>query len=370
MSRDVAPAVIRLFDVRVAAAVQERLEAAVLETLRAGQFILGERVARFEAEFAAYTGAAHAVGVGSGTDALVLSLRALGVGPGDEVIVPALSFYASAEAVLLTGAEPVLVDVDPWTLTLSVDAAAAAISPKTRALMPVHLYGCPADMPAVAELAGAHGLKVIEDAAQASGATLDGKPVGSLSDACCYSFYPTKNLGGAGDGGLVTTPHRDVAESVRLLRSHGATRPYYHEAVGYTSRLDALQAAVLSTKLPQLDGWNARRRELARRYDGALATLPISVPEHQRGVYHLYVVRVQERAAVMQALNEAGVEARAYYPHALPDLPPLKGRARGDCGVARAAARELLALPMHPNLHDEDVDRVVETLTHTLQVLD
>ncbi|CAA9555384.1 MAG: Aminotransferase, DegT/DnrJ/EryC1/StrS family [uncultured Truepera sp.] len=358
---------IRLFDVRVPGPVQERLEAAVLETLRSGQFVLGERVARFEAEFAAYTEAAHAVGVGSGTDALVLSLRALGVGPGDEVIVPALSFYASAEAVLLVGAEPVLVDVDPHTLNLSAGAAEAALTARTKALMPVHLYGCPADMPAVAELAQKHGLKVIEDAAQASGANLDGQPLGSWSDACCYSFYPTKNLGAAGDGGLVTTPHAEVAESVRLLRTHGATRPYYHEAVGTTSRLDALQAVVLSVKLPCLDPWNARRRDLAKRYDEALAALPVTVLRHQGGVYHLYVVRVPQRDRVMRFLNENGVEARAYYPYALPDLPPLRGKEHGDCREARAAARELLALPLHPNLHESEVAEVVETLAHALR---
>lgn len=360
---------IRLFDVSLPEAVQGGLEAAVLETLRTGQFVLGERVARFEAEFAAYTDAAHAVGVGSGMDALVLSLRALGIGLGDEVIVPALSFYASAEAVLQVGAEPVLVDVEPHTLNLSVAAAEAAVTPRTKAIMPVHLYGCPADMPTVAELAGAHGLKIIEDAAQASGATLNGKPLGSLSDACCYSFYPTKNLGAAGDGGMVTTPHPVVAEQVRLLRVHGTTRPFYHEAVGYTSRLDALQAVVLSAKLPHLDAWNARRRELARRYDAALADLTVSVVRQLEGVYHLYVVRVPERDIVMRELNQAGVEARVYYPHALADLPPLKGKAHGDCREARAAAREVLALPMHPNLRDDEVDRVAQVLAHTLKVL-
>ena len=359
---------IRLFDLGVSGALQERIEATVLDTLRAGQFILGERVARFEAEFAAYTGAPYAVGVGSGTDALVLALRALGVGPGDEVIVPALSFYASAEAVLLVGAEPVLADIDPRTLNLSAAAAAAAITAKTKAVMPVHLYGLPADMAGVADLAAAHGLKVVEDAAQAVGATLNGQPLGTLSDACCYSFYPTKNLGAAGDGGLVTTPHGEVAEAIRLLRAHGTTRPYYHEAVGYTSRLDALQAAVLSVKLPCLEGWTARRRELAALYDVLLADLPVTRPDHAGSVYHLYVVHTPERDRVMAQLNEAGVEARAYYPYALPDLPPLRGREHGLCEHARAAARGLLALPLHPNLRDEDVETVVATLTQALRV--
>ena len=357
---------IRLFDLTLPDEVQERLEATVLDTLRTGQFVLGERVTRFEAEFAAYTGAAHAVGVGSGTDALVLALRALGIGPGDEVIVPALSFYASAEAVLLVGADPVLVDVDPDTLNLSVTAAEAALTPRTKALLPVHLYGLPADMPALAELARNHDLKVIEDAAQAVGATLHGEPVGSWGDACCYSFYPTKNLGAAGDGGMVTTPHAEVAEQVRLLRVHGTTRPYFHEAVGYTSRLDALQAAVLSVKLPYLDGWNRRRRELAGCYDTHLAELPVKVPR-QAGVYHLYTVRVQNRDAVMAGLNERGIEARAYYPYALPDLPPLKGRERGNCANARAAAAELLALPIYPNLREEQLGEVIYHLRDVLK---
>lgn len=357
---------VRLFDVTVPPELQAEIEARVLETLRTGQFILGARVAAFERAFAAYTGAAHGVGVASGTDALVLALRALEIGPGDEVIVPALSFYASAEAVLLVGAEPVLVDVDPHTLTLCPKAAAAALSPRTRALMPVHLYGVPADMPALAALAAQHGLKVIEDAAQAAGATLEGEPVGTWGDACCYSFYPTKNLGGAGDGGLVTTPHEAVATRIRLLRVHGTTRPYFHEAVGYTSRLDALQAVVLSAKLPYLEGWNTRRRELAGRYDAALEKLPVQLPRHGAGIYHLYVVRVPERDRVMAALNGRGVEARAYYPHALPDLPPLAGKAHGSCFEARRAAAELLALPLHPNMQDAEVDRVVEALHHVL----
>ena len=351
-----------LFDITLPDELQERLEATVVETLRTGQFVLGERVRKFEAEFAAYTNSVHAVGVGSGTDALVLALRALGIGPGDEVIVPALSFYASAEAVLLVGAEPVLVDVDPDTLNLSVTAAEAALTPRTKALLPVHLYGCPADMPALTELARKYNLKVIEDAAQAAGATLGGKPVGSWSDACCYSFYPTKNLGAAGDGGLVTTPHADVAEQVRLLRVHGTTRPYFHEAVGYTSRLDALQAAVLSVKLPYLDGWNKRRQELASCYNTLLADLPVRIPKHQNGVYHLYVVRVQERDRVMAELNEQGVEARAYYPYALPEMPPLYGKAHGDGKNAKAAAGELLALPLYPNLQDKQVGEVVRRL--------
>lgn len=357
---------IDLFDMTLPDELQKKLEQDVLETLRTQQFILGERVARFEAEFATYAKAPFAVGVASGTDALVLSLRALGIGPGDEVIVPALSFYATAEAVLLVGASPVLVDVEPDTLNLSAQAAEEAITPKTKALLPVHLYGCPADMPALTALARKYALKLLEDAAQAAGATLDGQPVGSWGDACCYSFYPTKNLGAAGDGGLVTTPHAEVAERVHLLRVHGTTKPYFHEEVGYTSRLDALQAVVLSAKLPYLDGWNARRRSLAQRYDELLTPLPVRVMAHSTGVYHLYVVQVQGRDHVMAELNDVGIGARAYYPYTLAEMPPLAGCASGDLPVARRAAQELLALPLHPNLQEHDLERVVETLASVL----
>lgn len=357
---------IRLFDIGLEPELEADIEDAVIDTFRAQQFVMGKRVADFEAVFARYTGAKHALGVASGTDALVIALRALGVGAGDEVIVPALSFYATAEAVILAGATPVLVDVDADTLNISLRAAEAAITKKTRALLPVHLYGTPAAMPQLLELAQARGLLLVEDAAQAAGASLDGVPVGSWGDACCYSFYPTKNLGAAGDAGAITTAHDHVAERVRLLRVHGTTRAYFHEAVGYTSRLDALQAEVLRLKLPYLDGWNRSRQQLAACYDALLAPLPVQKVSSRDSVYHLYVVRVAARDKVMAALNEKGVEARAYYPYALCDLPPLKGMAHGACPEARRAASELLALPLHPALTEDDVAQVVAILQGVL----
>lgn len=363
---------IRLFDVSVPQELQEEIEARALFILRSKQFILGESVATFETQFAEAFGACHAVGVASGTDALVLALRALGIGPGDEVIVPALSFYASAEAVLLVGAEPVLVDVNPVTLTLSPEAAAAALTSHTAALMPVHLYGHVADMPRLAALAERHQLALIEDAAQAVGATLDGKPVGSWSDACCYSFYPTKNLGAAGDGGMITTPHPWLAEKVRQLRVHAQTAAFFSDDIGYTSRLDALQAEILSAKLPHLAGWNEARREVARAYHQAFAdNIAVTLPHHHEGhVYHLYVLHVPERDRVLAALQERGIEARVYYPYSLAELPPLHGRDVDGCPNARRAVQSLLALPMHPNLSEQElacVSTAVNGLTQSTQ---
>ncbi|MDQ3398154.1 MAG: DegT/DnrJ/EryC1/StrS family aminotransferase [Deinococcota bacterium] len=361
---------IRLFDVSVPPKLQEELERVAVAVLRSGEFGLGARVERFEASFAAAVGAPHAVGLNSGTDALVLGLRALGIGPGDEVIVPALSFYASAEAVLQAGAKPVLADVDE-TLTLSPSAAEAALTPKTAALMPVHLYGHPADMPALLALAARHGLAVIEDAAQAVGAAVAGRMAGSWGDAGCFSFYPTKNLGAAGDAGMLVTGDGALAQRVRALRVHGATKPYYHEEVGYTSRLDALQAAVLQAKLPHLAAWTADRREHAAAYDEAFgAHLSVRTPAaHEGHVYHLYNLRLPRRDEVMRRLGARGVETRAYYPHALPDLPPLKGMAHGDAYEARRAAGELLSLPVHPRLSAAGREAVIAAVLSVLDAL-
>ncbi len=362
---------IRLFDLSLSPVLQRELEHKVIETLRVGQFVLGERVARFERQFAKMFNAPYAVGVASGTDALILALRALEIGPGDEVIVPALSFYASAEAVLQVGARPVLVDVDDDTLTLSVAATEAAIRAKTAAIMPVHLYGHPADMPGLMALARRYNLAVIEDAAQAVGAKIAGRFVGEWGDACCYSFYPTKNLGAAGDGGLLTTPHARLAAKARQLRVHAQHGAYYHDDIGYTSRLDAIQAVILAAKLPHLASWNERRREHARAYQHAFAgLLDVGLPPwHEEDVFHLYNLRVRNRDAVMSALNERGVEARAYYPHTLADLPPLQGCAHDGCPVARKAAGEILALPLHPNLSDAERDTVIKIVSEVIKTL-
>jgi len=310
-----------LFDLSVETDLQQEMETVVVELLRQQAFILGKTVSSFEDSFAKSYGTKHAVGVANGTDALVLSLRTLGIGAGDEVIVPALTFYASAEAVLVVGATPVLVDVDDC-LTLCPTATKAAISEKTKAIMPVHLYGTPANMPELEHLAKEHNLKIFEDAAQAVGASLEGKFVGQWSDMTTYSFYPTKNLGAAGDAGMVTTDDADLAEKVRELRVHATVGDYYHNDVGYTSRLDALQAGVLAAKFKRLPEWNEKRKAIAKRYNEAFADLEAQgtrglklLPTRGDSVYHLYNIMVDDRADFLEKLEQKGIGARRYYPH-------------------------------------------------------
>lgn len=256
--------------------LKEEIDRALVQVFDRSDFILGEEERRFEEEFAAYIGTDHAVGVASGTDALVLILDALGVTKGDEVITTPFTFFATAEAVMRVGATPVFVDIDPKTYNIDPVQVEAAITPRTRAIIPVHLFGLPADMNAINEIADKHDLFVIEDACQAAGAEINGRKAGALADAAAFSFFPTKNLGGAGDGGAVTTDVEAIAEKVRILRVHGSTKKYYHEAIGYNSRLDTVQAAVLSVKLKKLDEWNERRRKLAEIYKQELSDLPSS----------------------------------------------------------------------------------------------
>lgn len=363
-----------LFNLSVEADLQLEMEAIVVELLRQQAFILGKTVSSFEEDFAKSYGTNYGIGVANGTDALVLSLRALGIGSGDEVIVPALTFYASAEAVLVVGATPVLVDVDDC-LTLCPIATKAAISEKTKALMPVHLYGTPADMPELEALAKEHNLKIIEDAAQAVGASLNGKFVGQWSDMTTYSFYPTKNLGAAGDAGMVTTDNADLAQKVRELRVHAIVGDYYHNDVGYTSRLDALQAGVLAAKFKHIAKWNEKRKSIAKRYDEAFALLEAEgakglklLPTRGDSVYHLYNIMVDGRADFLEKLEQKGVGARRYYPHTLADLPPLQGCERGDIGKARAAASSILCLPIYPQLSAEQQDKVIDAVTSIARV--
>ncbi len=355
-----------LFDLSVEADLQLELENVVVDLLRKQAFILGEPVSSFEADFAKRYATKHAVGVANGTDALVLSLRALNIGHGDEVIVPALTFYASAEAVLVVGATPVLVDVDEC-LTLCPKATEAAITENTKAIMPVHLYGIPANMPELVNIAKKHTLKIIEDAAQAVGASLNGNYVGQWSDITTYSFYPTKNLGAAGDAGMVTTDDAALAQKVTELRVHATVGDYYHNDVGYTSRLDALQAGVLSKKFAYIDKWNEQRRVIAQRYNEAFAPLAENkslklLQTRGESVYHLYNIMVDDRQNFLEQLAEKGIGARRYYPHTLADLPPLKGCERGDIGRARAAASSILCLPIYPNLTEEQQDKVIEAV--------
>jgi len=355
------------------AAIREEIDAAIARVLERGWFVLGPEVEAFEAEFAAYCGARYGIGVGSGTEALHLALWACGVGPGDEVITVAHTAVPTINAISLTGARPVFVDVDPMTYTMDPAAAAAAVTPRTRALLPVHLYGHPADMAPLRELAERHGLWLIEDAAQAHGARYRGARVGTLGHLAAFSFYPTKNLGAYGDGGMVITNDATLAERVRRLRNYGQSDRYHHEVLGLNSRLDELQAAVLRVKLRHLDAWTAARRERAARYTAALrrAIPPTEAPWAQH-VYHLYVVRVPQRAAVQEALARAGIGTLIHYPvpaH-LQRAYAFLGVARGSLPVTERLAEEILSLPLYPELPLTQVDEVAATLEATLAALD
>jgi dTDP-4-amino-4,6-dideoxygalactose transaminase len=332
--------------------------------LRAARFVLGEEGAALERELAALAGVRHAVGVGSGTDALRLALTALDVGPGDDVITPAFSFVASASTIAMVGATPVFVDVDPATYTLDVGAVERALTPRTRAVVAVHLYGHPAAMDRLAALAAAHGLAVVEDAAQAVGAAWQGRPVGAWGDAACLSFYPTKNLGACGDGGMVLTDRDDVAARLRRLRHRGDAARYRHVALGYCSRLDELQAALLRVKLRHLPRWTEARRRVAARYGERLAGLPLTLPVERPGarhVYHLYTVRHPARDALAKALAGLGVGTAVHYPTPVPAQPMFGADERRWPEAARAA-REVLSLPCFPELRDEEIEHIARAV--------
>jgi dTDP-4-amino-4,6-dideoxygalactose transaminase len=345
-------------------ALQPDIDAAIARVIESGVFILGPEVSAFEMAFAAYCGAQHGVGVGSGTAALELALRGLGIGPGDEVITTALTFIATAEAISAVGATPVFADIDPRTYNLDPERVEAAVTAATRAILPVHLYGQPAAMDALAAIARRRGLKLVEDAAQAHGAMHRGWRVGSLGDVACFSFYPGKNLGCYGDGGAVVTNDDRLAARVRRLRDHGRTGKYVHEEIGFGHRLDALQAAILSAKLPHLDAANAARRRLAQRYQQLLAGSELILPwepDDVRGVYHLYVVRTPRRDQVLDSLHRQGIGAGIHYPLPLHLQPAYAGLGYrpGSLPVTEAAAREVLSLPLYPEMTEEQQDLVV-----------
>jgi dTDP-4-amino-4,6-dideoxygalactose transaminase len=356
--------------------LRPELDAALDAVLRHGQFILGPEVTKFEESWAKFCAAPHAIGVGSGTDALQLILRALDIGPGDEVITVANSFIATAEAISYTGATPVLVDCELETYLIDPAAVAAAITPRTRAIMPVHLYGQPVNWDALVAIAKKHNLALIEDAAQAHGATLaDGRACGTLGVAAGFSFYPGKNLGAFGDGGAVTTTDASLAAKLKLLRNWGSVVKYHHEVQGYNSRLDTMQAAILNVKLAHLSDWNSRRRVVAGWYREALADcagviLPQEAPWTGRHVYHLFVVRLPEhdRDAVGRALNDAGVQTGAHYPvpiH-LQKAYAGMGKREGTFPHAERAARSVLSLPMFPEMTREQVEHVAAALRTAL----
>ncbi len=343
------------------AALKRELLAAIEGVLTSSRFVLGEEGAALERELAALAGVHHGLGVASGTDALRLALAALGVGPGDEVITPAFSFVASSSTILMAGATPVFVDIDPVTYALDVAAVERALTPRTRAIVAVHLYGHPAPMGALTALARARGLAVIEDAAQAVGGAVDGRPVGAWGDATCLSFYPTKNLGACGDGGLVLTDRDDVAERVRRLRHHGDGGRYRHVELGWCSRLDEMQAAILRVKLDRLGTWIERRRAIADRYRAALGGLGLGLPRETAGarhVYHLFTVRHAQRDALAKRLAERGVGTAVHYPIAVP-AQPLFGLGEKAWPESARAAREVLSLPCFPELEEDEVKQVI-----------
>jgi dTDP-4-amino-4,6-dideoxygalactose transaminase len=344
--------------------IKDEIDAAVNSTLESGHFILGPAVTKFEQSIASYLGVEHAIGLASGTDALVIALRAFDIGEGDEVIIPAYTFFATAGAVMSVGAKPVFVDCDPESYEMDVNKLRGAVTKQTKAIIPVHLYGHPAEMEPILEVAREFGLKVIEDNAQGFGAEYKGKKTGSFGDIGCLSFFPTKNLGAFGDGGGVVTNDAALAERMRMLRTHGWKKKYFSEELGYNSRLDALQAAILQAKLPHLDEWNNKRRELADIYTERLAPLGVGVPVERpwgRHVYHLYIIRTSRRDELQAFLKSEGVAAEVYYP-----IPPHLavpcqkfGYKTGDFPHAEKASNETLALPLFPEMTAEQQETVI-----------
>jgi dTDP-4-amino-4,6-dideoxygalactose transaminase len=352
------------------AALKADLLAAMERVLDGSRFILGPEGEALEGEIAALCGVRHAVGVASGTEALRVALAALDVGPGDEVITPAFSFIASSSTIAMAGATPVFVDVEPDTLALDPVAVERAITPRTRAIVAVHLYGHPAALDALSALARAHRLALVEDAAQAIGAAWQGRPVGSWGDAACLSFYPTKNLGACGDAGMIATDRDDLAARARRLRHHGDGGRYRHLELGWCSRLDELQAAVLRVKLRHLSAWEVTLRRVAARYRAGMAGLPLAMPADRpqaRHVYSLFTVRHARRDEFVRALADLGVGSAVHYPIAVPDQPmfgaaPAPRPAAGWPESARAA-REVVSLPCYPELRDDEIEAVIKA-TH------
>ena len=342
----------------------QAVDAAIRRVVDRGWYVLGPEVEAFEGDFAAATHARHAVGVGTGTDAIAIILRGLGIGPGHEVITTPVSAAYTALACMMAGARPVFADIDPDRLTIDPAAIEARITPRTAAILPVHLYGQPADMPAIMAIAERHHLAVIEDCCQAHLATCGGRPVGTFGVAAAYSFYPTKNLGALGDGGAMTTDDEALAARMKRLRNGGQTDRYHHGEFGVNSRLDELQAAILSVRLALLPKWTATRRRLARRYRELLTGVTVTVPpECDPGhVYHLFPVRSARREHVRAALADRGIETLIHYPVPIPRQPALEAVAPDQCPVADRVCEEIFSLPLHPALPDADLALVAEAL--------
>jgi dTDP-4-amino-4,6-dideoxygalactose transaminase len=371
-------------------ALKAEIQEAISRVLESGQFIMGPDVKLFEQEVAAYLGVRHAIAVNSGTDALVIGLRALGIGAGDEVITTPFSFFATAESISNVGAEPIFVDINPETFNLDPTKIVEKITPQTKAIMPVHLYGNPAAIAAILDIAQAHNLKVIEDCAQSFGARyygtcsgcndscqettrtkITGKHTGTIGDVGAYSFFPSKNLGAYGDGGLIVTDNDQVAETARMLRVHGAKKKYHNEVLGYNSRLDTLQAAILRVKLPHIDKWNQGRRTVAKTYNQLLADVPgVVTPELADGhVFHQYTVRILDgkRDQVQKYLSAQGISTMIYYPVPQDKLPVYQGQYPAN-PVSDLLATQVLSLPIWPELDYASIEQVVASLQKALSV--
>jgi dTDP-4-amino-4,6-dideoxygalactose transaminase len=347
--------------------IKPEIDAAITRVLESTQFVLGDEVAAFEREFAAYSGAAQGIAVNSGTSALHLAMLAAGIGPGDEVITVPNTFVATVAAVGYTGARPVLVDIDPVRYTMDPARVEAAITPRTKALLPVHLYGQPVDMDPILEIAQRRGLVVIEDAAQAHAAKYKGRPVGSLGHLACFSFYPGKNLGAYGEGGIVVTSNEEYAKKIRMLRDWGQDRKYHHLLAGYNYRMEGMQGAILRVKLRHLEAWTEARRAHAARYRALLAGCGVGIPTEAsdaRHVYHVYAVRTPQRDAVMKALGEQGIQTGIHYPIPVHLQPAYADPAysRGSFPLAEKAADEVTSLPMFPELTEEQLQLVAAAL--------
>lgn len=354
--------------------IKPEIDAAMQEVVSLGKFILGAQEKAFEEEAAQYLGVKYAIGVASGTDALVIALRAAGIGAGDEVITPAYSFFASAGAVLTVQARPVFVDIDPESYLIDVSQIEKRITDKTRAILPVHLYGQPADMDEIQAIARKYHLLIVEDNAQAFGAEYKGKKTGSIGDLGCLSFFPTKTLGAYGDGGMVTTNDESFADKVRMLRTHGWRKKYFPELLGYNSRLDEIQAAILRVKLKYVDAWIARRQEIAGCYSKGLtkteAITPVQAPDRKH-IYYQYILRVPKRDELLAALKAEGIASEVYFPQPLHFAPPCRDLAPNDGSLVESekASQQTLAIPLFPEMTAEQMDFVLRTVNKDLSNL-
>jgi len=348
-------------------AIKKEMDEAVFSVLSNTQFILGPEVKSLEEKIASYCGTKFAIGVASGTDALLLSLRAGGVKSGDEVVTTGFSFFASAGVISRLGANPIFVDIDPETYNINPDQIEKKVTPKTKAIMPVYLFGQCANMDPIMEVARKHNLKVIEDAAQAIGAEYKGKKAGAIGEFGCFSFFPSKNLGGAGDGGMVVTNDPELAEMVRILRVHGSKPKYYHSTIGYNSRLDTIQAAILSVKLKYLDDWTKKRREHAEVYNSAFKDLDMITPKEENFNYHIYnqyTIAVKNRDELRNYLKEKQIGHDTYYPVPLhlQECYKFLGYKKGDLPISEKKAEEVVSIPIYPELTEEEQEYVISTI--------